>query len=70
MGKILVVEDQQVCLDALRLNLADLNLSENAEFYSQSQSALTRVKMIISEAQSNTTKLFPGRPIQAMLLDF
>ena len=71
MGLILVADDQQLCLDALFLNLTEVGLEDHSEFFTDGQQIIDRVQKIIDDAMhDDSSNMLPGRPIQALLLDF
>ena len=64
-GIILVADDQYMNLEALKINLQEINKIKKAEFYVNGQEIIDRVLEVLT---TETTTLV--RPIQALLLDF
>ncbi len=64
-GIILVADDQYMNLEALKINLQEINKIKKAEFYVNGQEIIDRVLEVLT---TETTTLL--RPIQALLLDF
>ncbi len=63
-GIILVADDQYMNLEALKINLQEINKIKKSEFYVNGQEVIDRVKEVLTQPN----KL--ARPIQALLLDF
>ena len=64
-GIILVADDQYMNLEALKINLQEINKIKKTEFYVNGQEIIDRVLEVLT---TETTILV--RPIQALLLDF
>ena len=63
-GLIIIADDQSMNLEALKLNLTEINQISNAEFYINGQQVIDRVKDVLGLPN------LLQRPIHSLLLDF
>lgn len=70
-GKILVADDQRFNLEALKLNLEDIGLLAQSEFFIDGQQVFDYVEKTLQAAKLQTDLVQDSsQPIRAILLDF
>jgi PleD family two-component response regulator len=70
-GKILVADDQRLNLEALKLNLEDIGLLSQSEFFIDGQQVFDYVEKTLQSAKLLTDPVEDSsQPIRAILLDF
>jgi len=67
--KIVVADDQQINLEAIKANLMEINAHQNAEYFVNGQLVIDYVKRHVTEALAGDLKA-TTRPVHALLLDF
>jgi hypothetical protein len=68
-GKIAVADDQQLNLEALKLNLEDIGVLSGCEFFADGQQVFDFVEETMLREKSDPDK-DNRQPIRALLLDF
>jgi PleD family two-component response regulator len=70
-GKILVADDQRLNLEALKLNLEDIGLLSQSEFFIDGQQLVDYVQETLQAAKLHAEYVQDNsQPIRAILLDF
>lgn len=68
--KVVVADDQQINLEAIKANLMEIGVHQNAEYFVNGQMVIDFVKKYVADHIANTEITDVTRPIHALLLDF
>ena len=68
--KIVVADDQQINLEAIKANLMEIGVHQNSHYFVNGQQVIDFVKTTVTHILESTELKEVTRPVHALLLDF